>query len=110
MTMKIKNFLLPFFAAVLVTSCQAASSQVTPTVISSTTDTGLTEANAPRIEVHEAKAALDSGAAILVDVRSAESYAAGHAVGAISLPLTNLEDGIGTLSFEKSQWIITYCT
>lgn len=108
--MKTKFFLLSLFVTLLVTACQTASPQITPAVISSTTDSGLTEANVPRIEVHNAKAAIDSGAAILVDVRSAESYAAGHAFGAVSLPLTNLEDGIGTLSFEKSQWIITYCT
>ena len=70
----------------------------------------LTEAQVPRIEVDKAKAAVDSGAATLVDVRSAESYAAGHAVGAISIPLGNFEVNIDKLSLEKDQWIITYCT
>jgi 3-mercaptopyruvate sulfurtransferase SseA len=70
----------------------------------------LTEAQVPRIEVDKAKAAVDSGAAILVDVRSADSYAAGHAVGAISIPLGNFETNIDKLSLEKDQWIITYCT
>ena len=70
----------------------------------------LTEAQVPRIEVDKAKAAVDSGAATLVDVRSAESYAAGHAAGAISIPLGNFEVNIDKLSLEKDQWIITYCT
>lgn len=70
----------------------------------------LTEAQVPRITVSDAKAAVDSGAAILVDVRSADSYAAGHAAGAISIPLGNFEVNIENLSLEKSQWIITYCT
>ena len=70
----------------------------------------LTEAQVPRISVSDAKAAVDSGAATLVDVRSAESYAAGHAAGAISIPLGNFEVNIDKLSLEKDQWIITYCT
>ena len=70
----------------------------------------LTEAQVPRIEVDKAKAAVDSGAAVLVDVRSTESYAAGHAVGAVSIPLGNFEVNIDKLSLEKDQWIITYCT
>jgi|JI10StandDraft_1071094.scaffolds.fasta_scaffold66375_2 3-mercaptopyruvate sulfurtransferase SseA len=70
----------------------------------------LTEAGVPRINVQEAKAALDSGQAIIVDVRSADSYKAGHAVGAQSIPLENFENNIGGLSLDKNQWIITYCT
>lgn len=70
----------------------------------------LTEAQVPRITVSDAKAAVDSGAAILVDVRSADSYASGHAAGAISIPLGNFETNIDKLSLEKDQWIITYCT
>jgi 3-mercaptopyruvate sulfurtransferase SseA len=70
--------------------------------------TQLTEADVPRINVQDAKAALDSGQAILVDVRSADSYIASHAVGAISIPLENFENN--TILLDKNQWIITYCT
>jgi 3-mercaptopyruvate sulfurtransferase SseA len=70
----------------------------------------LTEANVPRITVEDAKAAVDSGQAILVDVRSADSYASGHAAGAISISLDKFENNIGSLSLDKEQWIITYCT
>ncbi|HRQ24386.1 MAG TPA: rhodanese-like domain-containing protein [Anaerolineales bacterium] len=69
-----------------------------------------TEADVPRISVTEAKTALDAGSAILVDVRSAEDYAAGHAAGSISIPLDNFESNIGGIPLEKNQWIITYCT
>jgi hypothetical protein len=62
----------------------------------------LTEAQVPRISVSDAKAAVDSGQAILVDVRSADSYAAGHAAGAISIPLGNFEVNIDKLSLEKA--------
>jgi 3-mercaptopyruvate sulfurtransferase SseA len=69
-----------------------------------------TEDAVPRVTVEEAKSAFDNGKAIIVDVRSAESYAAGHAAGAISIPLTNFENNIEDLSLDKDQWIITYCT
>ena len=94
-------------------ACQALSPQAEPTAISISRpqlSIPLTEADVSRIEVHEAKAALDSGQAILIDVRSAEAYASSHAAGSISLPLENFENNIGKLSLEKSQWIITYCT
>lgn len=64
----------------------------------------------PRINVTEAKAALDSGQAILVDVRSTESYIRQHAAGAVSIPLDRFETNIRTVPLEKDQWIITYCT
>ena len=69
-----------------------------------------TEADVPRISVEEAKAAFDSGQAIIVDVRNAESYAISHTARAISIPLENFENNIGNLSLKKDQWIITYCT
>ena len=69
-----------------------------------------TEAEVPRISVEDAKAAFDGGKAIIVDVRSAESYAAGHAAGAISIPLSEIEANPTGLGLDKEQWIITYCT
>lgn len=69
-----------------------------------------TEDQAPRIRVKEAKAAFDAGQAIIVDVRSAEAYAAAHVVGALSIPLVNFENNIDDIPLEKDQWIITYCT
>ena len=118
-----KRHLLLITGLVLATfACQALSPQADPTAIPEPTvnsnpsitrpqlSVPLTEADASRIEVHEAKAAIDSGQAILVDVRSAESYAKGHAAGALSIPLENFENNINKLSLEKNQWIITYCT
>lgn len=62
----------------------------------------------PRVSLDEAKAALDAGSAIFVDVRSAEAYAGGHIAGAINIPLAELESRLSEL--DKAQWIITYCT
>ena len=61
-----------------------------------------------RVSIDEAKAALDSGSAVFVDVRSAEAYQASHISGAINIPSEELEARLGEL--DKAQWIITYCT
>jgi 3-mercaptopyruvate sulfurtransferase SseA len=68
------------------------------------------EAAVPRVSVEEAKAAFDSGAAIIVDVRSAEAYAASHVPGAINIQLGEFEINPTGLELDKDQWIITYCT
>ena len=74
------------------------------------TNLPLTEADVPRVTVEEAKAALDSGEAVIVDVRSAEAYADGHIAGALSIPLTDIEFNPSGVALDKNQWIITYCT
>ncbi|HAX69440.1 MAG TPA: rhodanese-like domain-containing protein [Anaerolineales bacterium] len=108
--------LFPFAIAVLLfaaLACSTLAPQAEPTTIPNQSSGGgipQTEDQVPRISVSDAKAALDSGQAILVDVRSADAYASGHAAGAVSIPLENFENNIGSLSLEKSQWIITYCT
>ncbi|MBK8782505.1 MAG: rhodanese-like domain-containing protein [Anaerolineales bacterium] len=117
-----KKYTLMFSILVLAAlACNASLPQaITPTAIptqaplqniitpQANSQPQLTEAGVPRINVQEAKAALDSGQAILVDVRSAESYTSGHAAGAISIPLENFENN--NISLDKNQWIITYCT
>ena len=68
------------------------------------------EAAVPRVTVEEAKAAFDSGAAIIVDVRSQEAYDASHVTGALFIPLGEFETDISNIDLPKDQWIITYCT
>lgn len=69
-----------------------------------------TEADVPRVTVEDAKAAFDSGEAIIVDVRSPASYETAHAGGALSISLNEFENNIGSIDLPKDQWIITYCT
>lgn len=102
MTNKNRNIL--FAIPVLILAILACSSFLPQAQIPQT------EADVPRISVEDAKAALDGGEAVIVDVRSAESYAAGHAAGAISVPLTEIEANPAGLGLDKEQWIITYCT
>jgi hypothetical protein len=61
-----------------------------------------------RVLLEEAKAALDSGSAVFVDVRSKASYDASHIPGALSIPLGELETRLKEL--DPKAWIITYCT
>ena len=69
-----------------------------------------TEADVPRVTVEEAKAAFDSGQAIIVDVRSTESFVLSHITDALSIPLTRIEDSPKSVTLDKNRWIITYCT
>jgi hypothetical protein len=69
-----------------------------------------TEADAPRVTAAEAKAAVDAGLAIIVDVRSVSDYARKHIAGARSIPLDRIEADPAGVSLEKNKWIITYCT
>lgn len=61
-----------------------------------------------RIEVDETKALMDSGQAILLDTRSAESYASQHASGAVSFPEAKELELLATLP--KDKILIFYCT
>jgi len=109
-----KNLLVISILLLLATSaCNASLPQAEPTAQPQSqgqSNSSLTEADVPRVAVKEAKLAFDNGEAVIVDVRSAEAYAAGHAAGAISIPLAEFENNIDNLSLKKDQWIITYCT
>lgn len=61
-----------------------------------------------RVSIQDARAALESGEAILLDVRSADAFAGRHITGAVNIPLTQLEARISELDPQK--WIIPYCT
>ena len=65
-------------------------------------------AAAPRISGEEARQAISTGEAVLVDVRAKESYDLEHAKGAISVPLSDLASRMGELPKDKK--VITYCT
>lgn len=68
------------------------------------------EDQVPRVSVDVALAALQSGAAVIVDVRSTQNYDISHIEGAISIPLEEVEANPNGLDLPKDQWIITYCT
>jgi len=72
-------------------------------------------AEAPQISVQALKQLIDSKAAnfILVDVRTPEEYSDAHIPGAVSIPLAEIEQGIGIAKIKAltpSHQVITYCT
>jgi ABC-type glycerol-3-phosphate transport system substrate-binding protein len=70
----------------------------------------LTEAEVPRVSLEKANAAIASGAAIVIDVRSQEAYAVSHIPGAVNIQLGEFETNPTGWNLDKDQWIITYCT
>ncbi len=61
-----------------------------------------------RITPGNARAAHVLQQAVFVDVRDKDAYQRGHIPGALSIPLSELENQLGEL--DKEQWIIAYCT
>jgi 3-mercaptopyruvate sulfurtransferase SseA len=68
------------------------------------------EDEVPRVSLDDAKTAAENGTAIIVDVRSAESFASGHIPGAVNIPLGLIEADPSALDLDEDEWIITYCT
>jgi len=97
--------LLLLLAAVLLIAQNGAGQPASP---ASSAHDEETYPEIPRVSLEDAKAALDAGSAIFVDVRSVEAYAGGHIAGAINIPLADLESRLA--EFDSNQWIITYCT
>ena len=62
---------------------------------------------ARRITLTELRAALDKGEAIVVDVRDAAEYAAGHIKGSRSIPEAEIGARAGELPRDKM--VVTYC-
>src|SRR5687768_10154153 len=81
---------------------------IEPVFTQSQGDIPQTEDAVPRVTVEQAKAAVDSGAAVIVDVRSRESYETSRIAGALFIPLEDFENNIADLDLSKEQWIITY--
>jgi 3-mercaptopyruvate sulfurtransferase SseA len=104
----------------VLSACSGQSTQALPTSAPTTIfepgftqpagDLPQTDADVPRVSLEEARAALDSGAAIIVDVRSPSAFEESHVAGAISVPLGMIERELASVPLNKDQWIITYCT
>jgi hypothetical protein len=98
----------------IVSACTAQTTQSPPLLVEPavTLDSELlpaTEADVPRVSIEKARAALESGSAVLVDVRSPEAFESRHIAGSISVPLGQIEMDLASVALEKDQWIITYC-
>ena len=61
-----------------------------------------------RITPLEARAALEKGTAIIIDVRNEQAYMAGHITGATLIPFNNIAGRLSELP--RNKMIITYCS
>lgn len=66
-------------------------------------------AAAPRMTVADLKKGLDAGRILVVDVRDAHSFAAGHIPGAVLIPLEQVVSRVAELKASKKV-IVTYCS
>ena len=69
---------------------------------------GGTEASVPRISLADFKKGLASGEVIAIDVRDAESFAAGHIPGSILVPLADIEKKAAGFKGSK-KILVAYC-
>lgn len=99
--------ILLIFAAVLLTFQNNGRLAVQPSPIANEHDEE-TYPEIKRVPLDKAKAALEAGTAVFIDVRGAEVYAMSHITGSLSIPLADIEARLGEL--DANQWIITYCT
>ena len=114
---KTKIFIALSFLIFTISACNTLAPTVVlpPTVIAEPTNPSqksslpASEASVPRVEVEVAKAAIDTGAAIIVDVRSKQDYDVSHIAGAINIELNEFETNPTNLGLDQDQWIITYC-
>jgi hypothetical protein len=61
-----------------------------------------------RVSLEDAKTALDTGGALILDVRDAGTFGSKHITGSINIPLNDLEKRANELP--KDRWILTVCT
>jgi 3-mercaptopyruvate sulfurtransferase SseA len=102
-----KNALLVLAtAAVLLAACGRPDAPASSAPGNALQESQYTEV--PRVSLEEAKAALDAGSAMFLDVRAQASYESQHIPGALNIPLPEIEARLGEL--DKAEWIITYCT
>ena len=100
------NALLP-----LPTEQSAPTQIIEPVFTQSQGNLPQSEDAVPRVTVEEARVAFDSGAAVIVDVRTSQAaYEVSHIAGALFIPLDEFENNIASLDLSKDEWIITYCT
>ena len=123
--------LLATFTLVLISlACNALLPQTEPTLVPTPVQTQIiiptqitesvstqppanlpqTDAEVSRVPADQAKAALDSGDAVIVDVRGADAYARSHITGALEVSLSAIQTDPANLPLDKNKWIITYCT
>ncbi len=103
--------------ASIATACHQPSAATTPATTAPPVTNAVTQQTPapnpedamPRVKVEEAKAQVDKGTAVIIDVRGTEAYKIAHIKGAIDYPLPRIEQG-DFKDIPKGKHIIAYCT
>jgi len=69
---------------------------------------GISAVQAQTIGATEGTALVTQGA-LLVDVRSAEEFSAGHVEGAVNIPHTDVEQRLAEFGEDRAREIVLYC-
>lgn len=110
--------MLLLFLVSLATACQPPSSATTTpaTTASPVANAAIPQTPAPnpedampRVKVDQAKAEVDKGTAVIIDVRGTDAYKTAHIKGALDYPLPRLEQS-DFKDIPKGKHIIAYCT
>ncbi|HCY61393.1 MAG TPA: sulfurtransferase [Oxalobacteraceae bacterium] len=62
-----------------------------------------------KVTLLQATQMINQGKTVVLDVRSAEDFSAGHIRGAVNIPLANLPQRLGELEKSRSKNIIVVC-
>jgi rhodanese-related sulfurtransferase len=95
--MKTRTILLAAFVMAALSAAATVAGQQVPD-----------QSSAPRVSLADFKKAFDAGSLVILDVRDASSYAAGHIPGAILVPLDTLAKKAPELKTSKKP-IVAYC-
>lgn len=114
MFMNLRISIVLVLATLIVAACNDAAKppvvvKSTPTPAAAKDSHGHEEgADAPRINLADAKKDFDAGTAVFIDTHAPEQYAQQHIPGAINVPANNLEPHLNKIP--KGKKIIAYCS
>lgn len=102
MTFVLSPKIVALVAALLAAGARAPQQQPFPSV----------DANVvPRVSIAQLQGLLDSSAVVVIDVRTPESFAAGHIAGAINVPLPDVEARARELrDLARGRSVVAYCS
>ncbi len=66
-------------------------------------------ADGPSVTLEQARADLEAGRAVLIDIRESDEHATGVAVGAMLLPMSQLARRLAEIPTEPSQPVLLIC-
>jgi rhodanese-related sulfurtransferase len=91
------------------TAATTSPTSANPAATTAPASTQNSESAMPRVSVQEAKAAVDKGEAVIIDVRGSDAYKIAHIKGALDHGLSRLEQG-DFKDLPKDKRIIAYCS